>query len=154
MKETLGSFSEQTVQNPGREFIAKGQQTRKQFTVVRKSQDHWQQPSVLIASYLWTVNEFLLAAVPAAAATVMGPVIAPAGTITVSDARELSEILALTLPNLPRNVTDFTWTKFVPVILTPVPTGPADGRKLVIAGGCGSPEPWSLGGPGGTSGTW
>lgn len=62
--------------------------------------------------------------------TVMGPVVAPAGTVVVIVPGGLSVNVAAT----PLNETAVAPVKFAPLIVTPVPTGPnvgANGLKLI-----------------------
>jgi hypothetical protein len=67
---------------------------------------------------------------PAGAVTLIGPVVAPAGTVAVICVEELTVNAAL----VPLNVTDVVPVKFVPVITTLVPTGPDVGAKVVTRG--------------------
>jgi hypothetical protein len=60
----------------------------------------------------------------------MGPVIAPAGTVVVT----VPELLTVNAAALPPNETAVAPVKFVPVIVTPVPTAPITGAKEVMAG--------------------
>ena len=74
----------------------------------------------------------LLAAPPTVTTTL--PVVAPAGTGTT----RLVADHVVDIPVVPLNVTVFVpWLapKFVPVIVTAVPTGPLDGARLVSVGG-------------------
>src|SRR5438132_12094604 len=66
-----------------------------------------------------TVKLLAPVAVPADVVTLIGPVVAPSGTVAVIDVDEFSLQLALAL----LMVTDVTPVKFVPVIVTLVPTG-------------------------------
>src|SRR5207302_1671092 len=84
-----------------------------------------------IVGGLTTVNELALAAVPPGVATLSGPVVAPAGTVARIAVSEVTVNVALT----PLNDTDVAPVKFVPLIVTLVPTGPLVGVKLVIVGG-------------------
>src|SRR2546426_1392329 len=77
-----------------------------------------------------TVKLLALVAVPPAVVTLSGPVVAPLGTVAWIAVAELTVELALT----PLNVTAVAPVKFVPLIVTPVPTGPLVGAKLVIVG--------------------
>jgi hypothetical protein len=86
---------------------------------------------LVIAGAGTTVNAVLLVAVPPGVVTLSGPVVAPAGAavwIAVSEA-------TLKLALVPLNATDVAPVKFVPLIVTLVPTGPLVGAKLAIAGG-------------------
>ncbi len=78
-----------------------------------------------------TVNALLLLAVPPAAVTLIGPVVAPAGTVARIEVAEVTVKLALT----ELKVTEVAPLKFVPPMITLVPTGPLVGAKLVIVGG-------------------
>src|SRR5689334_7649816 len=60
----------------------------------------------------------------------MGPVVAPAGTVVVT----VPELLTVNVAALPPNETAVAPVKFVPVIVTPVPTAPIIGAKEVMAG--------------------
>jgi hypothetical protein len=71
-----------------------------------------------------------LVAVPSSVVTTMGPVIAPAGTVVVT----VPELLTVNVAALPPNETAVAPVKFVPVIVTPVPTAPITGAKEVRAG--------------------
>ena len=81
------------------------------------------------------------------------PVVAPAGT----DVAMLVDVQAVVVAVVPLKVTVPEDPKFVPVIVTPVPTAPEVGLRLVIEGGgggaevvtvivreggCGSLKPW------------
>src|SRR5207237_1368728 len=78
-----------------------------------------------------TVDLGGLVAVPAGVVTPIGPVVAPVGRVVGIEVDEFTVKLAAT----PLMVTDVTPVKFVPVIVTLVPTGPLVGEKLVIVGG-------------------
>src|ERR1700704_2168063 len=78
-----------------------------------------------------TVKLPALVAVPPAVVTLSGPVVAPAGTVAVIAVAEFTVKLAL----VPLKVTAVAPVKFVPLIVTVVPTGPLLGAKLVIVGG-------------------
>lgn len=78
-----------------------------------------------------TVNEALLFVVPDALMIVMTPVVAPLGTRAVMLVLVVVVNDALTL--LKRTVD--VLKKFVPVMVTLVPTGPLPGEKLLIVGG-------------------
>src|SRR5439155_14275775 len=73
-----------------------------------------------------------LVAVPKAVVTVIGPVVAPVGTVAVICVPELTVNDAAGLPlNLTLNGPG---PKFVPVITTLVPNPPVPGAKLVMVG--------------------
>lgn len=71
-----------------------------------------------------------LVAVPSSVVTVMGPVLAPAGTVVVT----VPELLTVNVAGCPLNETAVAPVKFVPVIVTPVPLTPLGGVKEVMAG--------------------
>lgn len=77
-----------------------------------------------------TVKFVALVAVPAGVVTAMAPVVAPAGTAATISVAEFTKNEAGT----PLKVTPVAPVKFVPVIVTGVPTGPLPGVKLVIVG--------------------
>src|SRR5438445_7609250 len=77
-----------------------------------------------------TVKLFVLVAVPPGVVTLSGPVVAPLGTVAEIEVEEVAVKLAL----VPLNRTAEAPVKFVPVIVTGVPTGPLVGVKLVIVG--------------------
>jgi hypothetical protein len=76
------------------------------------------------------VNALALVAVPVEVVTLMGPVVAPLGTVAEIVVAEVTEKLALA----PLKVTAVAPVKFVPLIVTPLPTDPLVGVKLVIVG--------------------
>src|SRR5882762_11571605 len=78
-----------------------------------------------------TVKLLALLAVPAEVVTLIEPLEAPAGTVAVIVVAEFTVKLAL----VPLNSTDVAPVKFVPLMLTLVPTGPLPGVKLEIVGG-------------------
>src|SRR5947207_9752636 len=78
-----------------------------------------------------TVKLAALLAVPPGVVTLIGPLVAPAGTVVVIAVAEFTVKLALTL----LNSTAVAPLKLVPLIVTLVPTGPLLGVKLVIVGG-------------------
>ena len=77
------------------------------------------------------VNTLPLVAVPPGVVTVIDPVVAPAGTVAWIAVAEFTVKLAFTLLNR----TAVAPVKFVPLMVTLVPTGPLAGVKLVIEGG-------------------
>ena len=87
-----------------------------------------------VVSAAETVKLLALVAVPPDVVTLIGPVVAPAGTGAVIAVAEVTVNVALTLLNL----TAVAPVKFVPLIATLVPTGPLVGVKLVIVGGIAS----------------
>jgi len=74
-----------------------------------------------------------LVAVPPAVVTSIGPSVAPLGTVAVIDVADSTVKDAL----VPLNVTDDAPVKFVPVIVTPVPTGPLVGVNDEMVGADG-----------------
>lgn len=64
--------------------------------------------------------------------TLIGPVVAPAGTVATSCVDETSVKLAL----VPSNATTVAPPRFVPLIVTDVPTGPRVGENDEIDGDC------------------
>src|SRR5437667_6955909 len=87
-------------------------------------------PAVVTVKVTVTVKLFVLVAVPPGVVTRSGPVVAPVGTVAWIVVAEVTVKLALT----PLNVTVVAPVKFVPLIVTLVPTGPLVGAKLVIVG--------------------
>ena len=77
-----------------------------------------------------TVKLAALVAVPSSVVTVIGPVIAPLGTVVVI----VPELLTVNVAALPANETAVAPVKFVPLIVTPVPTAPIAGANDVRAG--------------------
>ena len=86
-----------------------------------------------------TVNELELVAVPPGVVTLIVPLAALVGTDAVIEVDEPT----LNVAEVLLNVTTVAPVKFVPVIVTDVPTGPLVGAKLEILGagwlGC---APW------------
>src|SRR6267378_3016028 len=78
-----------------------------------------------------TVKLLALLAVPAEVVTLIGPVVAPDGTVAVIVVAEFTVKLAL----VPLNRAAEAPVKFVPLIVTLVPTGPLPGVKLETVGG-------------------
>jgi hypothetical protein len=76
------------------------------------------------------VNALELVALPPAVVTVICPDVALEGTVAVIDEAEATVKLALT----PLNFTAVAPVKFVPLIVTVVPTGPLVGVKLEMPG--------------------
>ncbi len=81
-----------------------------------------------------TLNFSALVAVPPAVVTSMYPSWAPLGTFTLIDESESDLIFAVT----PSMVTEVAPAKFVPVMVTTVPTAPDFGEKLVMVGAGGT----------------
>lgn len=77
-----------------------------------------------------TVKLPALVAVPSNVVTMMGPVGAPNGTVVVI----VPELLTVNIAAVPSNETAVTPVKVVPLIVTPVATGPEAGAKEVMAG--------------------
>jgi hypothetical protein len=65
-----------------------------------------------------------------AVVTLMGPVVAPAGTVATICVAVFDVIVAV----VPLNFTDVAPVRFVPVMVTEVPTGPVVGVNDVIVG--------------------
>jgi hypothetical protein len=80
---------------------------------------------------LSTVKFVALVAVPPDVETLSGPVVAAAGTVAVMAVAEVTEKVAAA----PLTRTAVAPVKFVPVIVTVLPTTPLVGVKLVIVGG-------------------
>ena len=78
-----------------------------------------------------TVKFCTLVALPTGVLTMILPVVAPAGTVAVIVVGVLTTNEGAITP---LNLTTVAPVKFVPVIVTEVPTGPEVGRKLVIVG--------------------
>src|SRR5882672_8372102 len=74
--------------------------------------------------------KLLLVAVPSAVTTLIGPVVAPLGTVAKIAVAEVTVKLAL----VRLNFTAVAPVKFVPLIVTLAPTGPLTGVKLLIVG--------------------
>jgi hypothetical protein len=81
-----------------------------------------------------TTNGLLLVAVPPGVITLIGPVVAPAGTVAVI----CVGLLTVNVAGTPPNRTPVTSKKFEPKMVTEVPTGPEVGVKLEMKGGRGS----------------
>lgn len=79
-----------------------------------------------------TVNDIPLL-VPADVVTVTLPLVAPVGTVTTM----LVELQLVGVAAIPLNVTVPEESKFTPVMVTDVPTGPVNGFRLVIVGTLG-----------------
>jgi len=86
---------------------------------------------LLIVGAGMTVKLPALLAVPAEVVTLIGPVVAPLGTVAAIEVDEFTVKLAL----VPLNRTVLAPVKLVPLIVTLVPTGPLPGVKLEIVGG-------------------
>ena len=71
-----------------------------------------------------------LVAVPPGVVTLIEPLVAPAGTVALIDVADTTLKMAL----VSLNFTAVAPMKFVPVMVTLVPTGPIVGEKLVIVG--------------------
>jgi hypothetical protein len=78
-----------------------------------------------------TVKLPALLAVPAGVVTLIGPLVAPAGTVAAIVVAEPTVKVALVL----LNSTAVAPVKLVPLMVTLVPTGPLVGAKLVTVGG-------------------
>src|SRR5438046_2660309 len=84
-----------------------------------------------IVGGLMTVKLAALLAVPSEVVTLIGPLVAPAGTVAVIAVAEFTVKLAL----VPLNSTAEAPVKLVPLMVTLAPTGPLPGVTLVIVGG-------------------
>src|SRR6058998_2503886 len=82
-----------------------------------------------------TVKALLLPPVPAAVLTLIGPVVAPLGTVAVIWVFEFTVKLAA----MPLKVTVVAPVKWFPPIVTVVPTGPLVGLKELIVGAAVAP---------------
>src|SRR5207253_1867036 len=83
-----------------------------------------------------TMKALALSTEPAGVVTLILPVVAPPGTLVLIWVSETIPKLAV----VPLKVTWVAPVKFVPVMVTPVPTGPLVGVNDVIVGG-GVPDP-------------
>src|SRR3989442_11888715 len=81
--------------------------------------------TVVVDAKKTTVKLVALVAVPSGVVTAMASVVAPVGTVAVMEVSETTAKLAGT----PLNLTAVAPVKFVPVIVTTVPTGPKVGVK-------------------------
>jgi len=88
--------------------------------------------TLVIVGALTTVNTPVVVAVPPGVLTLSGPVVAPVGTVSWI---VVSEVTVKGAALTPLNVTAVAPVKFVPLIVTIVPSGPLVGVKLVIVGG-------------------
>src|SRR6266511_1225770 len=86
-----------------------------------------------------TVKFVALVAVPPSVVTAIFPVVAPVGTVAVILTLELMMKAALT----PLNVTEVAPVKFVPLMVTVVPTGPDAGENDVMVGTAVAPSAWT-----------
>jgi hypothetical protein len=78
-----------------------------------------------------TVKLLALLAVPAGLMTLIGPLVAPVGTVAVIVVAEFAVKLAL----VPLNRTAEALVKLVPLMVTVAPGGPLVGVKLETVGG-------------------
>lgn len=78
-----------------------------------------------------TVKFVVLAAVPLGVVTLIGPVVAVAGTVALIEEADTNEKDALT----PLNLTDVAPVRLLPLIVTDVPVGPLVGVKELTDGG-------------------
>jgi len=85
---------------------------------------------LLIVGAAETVKLVLLVAVPPGVLTPIGPVVAPAATLSLICVREFDD----KIPGVPLQLPAFAPVKLVPVRVTLVPSAPLLGAKLVIAG--------------------
>jgi hypothetical protein len=89
---------------------------------------------LLMTGGMVTIKSVALVADPPDVVTVIGPVVAPEGTLVLMVVEVTLVIVAWT----PLKKTVEVGPKFVPVIVTPVPTGPLVGVKSEIVGGGGT----------------
>lgn len=89
----------------------------------------------------------MLVTEPPAFFTVIGPVVAPVGTVATIEVADLT----LKVADVPLNETDLVPTKFLPEMVTLIATLPLVGEKRLITGaGAASPlaicttSPWSV----------
>ena len=85
-----------------------------------------------------TVNGTELVCVPPGVVTEIAPVAAPTGTVAEISFADVTVNPAC----VPPNVTLVVPARFVPVIVTCVPTGPLAGANDAIVGGCGGGVVW------------
>ena len=78
-----------------------------------------------------TVKSVALVAVPPGVVTEILPVVAPVGTVAVT---EVAVLVPMVVAVIPLNLTEVTPVRFVPVIVTLVPTFPLVGVKDVMVG--------------------
>ena len=90
----------------------------------------------------WTVKLLPLVALPAGVVTLIGPLLAPLGTVAVIWVSELT----VNRRRVPLKVTAVAPVKSLPVIVTEVPTGPLLGLKPLIGRGKGDGEVAGAGG--------
>jgi hypothetical protein len=83
-----------------------------------------------------------LLALPEGVITLIGPVVAPAGTVAVICVSEFT----VYVPAVPLNMTAVASVNPLPLIVTDVPTGPLEGLKPVINGPA-APKPADAGAP-------
>src|SRR5512141_1984026 len=81
-----------------------------------------------------TVKVFALDAIAPPRVTEILPVVAPEGTATLSCVAVTALTLATVLLNFTTLLAKFAVSKFVPVTVTAVPTGPFGGEKPVTVG--------------------
>src|SRR5438309_8576365 len=86
---------------------------------------------LIVGALAVTVKLLLLVAVPPGVVTLIGPLVAPLGTVAVIEVAGLTVKAALT----PLKATALAPVKLVPLMLTLVPTGPLPGVKPLIVGG-------------------
>lgn len=88
-------------------------------------------PEIVAGCDVVTVKFDVLVAVPCEEVTLIGPVVAPAGTVALSDVDDTGVMLVAAVV---LNLTDVTPVRAVPVIVTTVPTGPVAGVKPLMVG--------------------
>ena len=77
-----------------------------------------------------TVKLFALVALPPAVVTVIGPVVAPAGTFVSTSVSEITANSAAT----PAKATPVVCVRLTPFMVTSFPTGPFEGEKVLNCG--------------------
>ncbi|HVS31709.1 MAG TPA: hypothetical protein VMS98_09660 [Thermoanaerobaculia bacterium] len=87
--------------------------------------------TLLMTGTAMTLNWLELVAAPAGVVTVIGPVVAPAGTVVEICVSLLTRNVAVT----PLNFTDVVPLKLLPLILTDAPGAAAAGKNPLIVGG-------------------
>jgi hypothetical protein len=87
-------------------------------------------PVLLTLNVYFTVNGLLLVPVKPEAVTLIGPLVAPAGTTVRIELSETTVKVAA----FPLNLTAVAAVKFKPLMTTVVPTRPLVGEKLVMVG--------------------
>jgi len=87
-------------------------------------------PFLLTVNVTSIVNALALVAVPPAVVTLSGPVVAPTGTVATIVVADVTVKVA----GVPLNRTAVVPVKFAPLMVTPLPTTPLAGEKVVTIG--------------------